>query len=39
MLRVMVISDDSVITITVTDNAGSDCGGAPVAQTITLTKK
>ena len=31
-------NDDSVITITVTDNAGSDCGGAPVAQTITLTK-
>ena len=31
-------ADDSVITITVTDNAGSDCGGAPVAQTITLTK-
>lgn len=31
-------ADDSVITITVTDNAGSDCGGGPVAQTITLTK-
>lgn len=31
-------ADDSVITITVIDNAGADCGGAPYPQTLTLTK-